>query len=233
MSVFPPLLLPHARGLSRARTEPSPAAVPTKLAAPSRFPGPQPSSLHPAPPTPYPEPEFAVPQPESHPQRPAAINPNLGAPSLSSTSTLQLPSVRLKVTVSFPLPYSYSPSLSPRKSLTVAGGTPPRAPWHHCARCGPPLRGLARCRRAPRGRLGPWPRARPTPAAGWPRPGRTAAPPRAPLRRRRARVRGQKQGRALRAGPAPTYMWGPAVSPPLMFSFLFIWLKSSNIHRNF
>ena len=60
---------------SRASRRSPPAFVPAKLAAPSRFPAPQPSSPHPAPPTPYPEPEFAVPRPESHPQRPVAINP--------------------------------------------------------------------------------------------------------------------------------------------------------------
>ena len=112
---------------SRASRRSPPAFVPAKLAAPSRFPAPQPSSPHPAPPTPYPEPEFAVPRPESHPQRPAAINLNLGAPPRSSTSTLRPSSGRLKVPVSFPKPYSSPPSLSPRKSLTVAGGTPPRA----------------------------------------------------------------------------------------------------------
>jgi len=41
MSVFLPLLLPHARGLRRARTEPSPAAVLTTLAAPLRLLAPQ------------------------------------------------------------------------------------------------------------------------------------------------------------------------------------------------
>ena len=41
VSVFPPVLLPHARGLSRARTEPSPAAVPTILAVVPRFAAPR------------------------------------------------------------------------------------------------------------------------------------------------------------------------------------------------
>ena len=50
--------------LSSRRAEPSrppPAFVPAKLAAPSLFPAPQPSSPHPAPPTPLPEPTDPLP----------------------------------------------------------------------------------------------------------------------------------------------------------------------------
>ena len=47
--VFPPLLLPHARGSSRARAraEPSPATVPTILATPLDSPRPKPHDLAP------------------------------------------------------------------------------------------------------------------------------------------------------------------------------------------
>ena len=54
-------------------------------------------------------------------------------------------------------------------------------------------------------------------AAGAPRLRRQPAPAGPSLHR--ARMRGQKQGRALWAGPAPTAMWGPVVSPPPLLSY--------------
>ena len=78
-----------------------------------------------------------------------------GTPPSSSSSPSRPPFVRFGRMVSFPEAFSSSPSSFPSPSSAAAGGTPPRAPWRHYARRGSPLRGLARRRLAPGGRLGP------------------------------------------------------------------------------
>ena len=75
----------HAAELSRAPPPPELRWPPSAVSPPFPRASNPPEALppHTLPLTPCPEPDFAVPRPESHPQSPAAINPNpSSAPSL-------------------------------------------------------------------------------------------------------------------------------------------------------
>ena len=125
VSVFPPLLLPHARGSSRARAEPSPAFPSAIPATPCRFPAPQAAPSHPASPPPLSRARATLCRAESTPAPPAAIAVSGEASPSPSTTTFRPSSGRFAPAVSFSVPPSCFPTPIPSFSCAGAAGTRP------------------------------------------------------------------------------------------------------------